>query len=138
VTLHLCGIALPIPQAEVFDEKGRFLGRVDGYWPETATVGEADGRAKYSTAVDGTDASPGAELDLGERVRRAVLEEKEREDRLRDTGLEMARWSTTEILHRPQVVADRVQAAQRRGDPARFTGHVRIVSPAGPWPSNQG
>jgi hypothetical protein len=139
VTLHQLGLALPIPQAEIYDRQGRFLGRVDGYWPDSATVGEADGREKYAKG-DASDrrrsGPPGP--DVAERVRRAVLEEKEREDRIRDTGLEVSRWSTPEILHRAREVADRLRNAQRRGDPGRFTGRVRILDPRGPWPSKPG
>jgi hypothetical protein len=133
VTLHHFRIPLAIPQVKVYNAKGHFLGRVDGYWPDCATVGEADGREKYVAARSpGGDEPADSHADLGELARRAVIQEKEREDRLRDAGLELARWSTPEILHRPQVVAERIRAARRRGDPARFTGYVRIVDQTRP------
>jgi hypothetical protein len=125
VTLHHFGIRLPIPQVDIRDARGRFLGRVDAYWPEQGTVGEADGRMKYGLpdeSVTGSRSDP----TLAELARRAVIREKEREDRLRDTGLEIIRWSTWEIVHQPSAVAERVQRALRRGDRHRFTGSARL------------
>jgi hypothetical protein len=127
--LRQFGIPLPMSQVAIYDAKGRFIGRVDAYWPDRATVGEADGRGKYAIA----EPAAGSGVDeLGEVARRAVIREKEREDRLRDTGLEVVRWSTPDIVHHPSAVAERVHRALRRGDPARFSGVARAVHPPVP------
>ncbi|MGN6636986.1 MAG: type IV toxin-antitoxin system AbiEi family antitoxin domain-containing protein [Oryzihumus sp.] len=112
------GVDLPEPQVTVLDERGRFVGRVDGFWREGATVAEADGVGKYLGAF-GTDPSP-------EGAARAVLEEKRREDRLRDLGLEVARWTWADVRRNPGEVVARIEAARSRGDLARFRG--RLVS----------
>jgi hypothetical protein len=126
VTLHHFGVPLPVPQVDIRDARGRFLGRVDAYWPDRATVGEADGRLKYGLLDDSPTGSRAGGPGLGELARRAVIHEKEREDRLRDTGLEVIRWSTWEIVNQGAAVAERVQRALRRGDPDRFAGSARL------------
>jgi putative AbiEi antitoxin of type IV toxin-antitoxin system len=131
VTLHRFGIPLPVPQVVIRDSRGRFVGRVDGYWPDHVTVGEADGRLKYGIAEHVQERS-GGEAEAGELARRAVLREKEREDRLRDTGVELVRWTTWDIVHQPSAVAERLQRAFRRADPGRFTGvALAALTPAG-------
>jgi hypothetical protein len=127
--LRQFGIPLPVAQVAIYDARGRFIGRVDAYWPDRATVGEADGRAKYAMA----EPAAGSGVDeFGEVAFRAVIREKEREDRLRDTGLEVARWSTRDIVHNPSAVAERVHRALSRGDPARFSGRARSTHPPVP------
>jgi hypothetical protein len=123
--LHGLGVPMPIAQVAIYDARGRFIGRVDAYWADRATVGEADGRVKYGLAEGTLTGSSGS--DLPELARRAVIREKEREDRLRDTGLEVVRWSTADIVHHPSAVAERVHRALRRGDAGRFSGRARIV-----------
>ena len=71
------------------------LARVDHYWPEHRTVAEADGAVKYATAAD-------------------LFEEKRREDRLREAGFEVVRYTWDEALHRPEVVVRRVLSAFAR------------------------
>ena len=67
VALHGLGIDLPTPQIEVFDESGRFVGRVDGMWMAEGTVAEADGEGKYvlgpfdGGGASGKDGMPPAE-----------------------------------------------------------------------------
>jgi len=89
---------LPEPELQVpfFDAAG-LIGRVDFYWKAHRTVGEADGRMKYDQA-------------------RALWDEKRREDRLRELGLQVVRWSHGDITQNPTVVYDRLIAAFRRGD----------------------
>lgn len=126
VALARFGIESAEPQVEIYDARG-LVGRVDSFWELWGVVGEADGVGKYLGAFD-----PG-----GPSARRAaeqVLAEKEREDRLRATGLEVVRWGTDEIVHTPERVADRVWAASRRGDPARFTGRLRHTPEPTPHP----
>ena len=120
VALHGLGIDLPTPQVEIFDEWGRFVGRVDGMWIADGTVAEADGRGKYLLgSPDGDGAS-------GEDAARRVVAEKIREDDLRDLGLEMVRWGSREVRHRPEILARRVDSARARGDIGRFRGRLRV------------
>jgi hypothetical protein len=120
VVLHQHGLPLPVPQVTINDQAGRFIGRVDGFWPDRATVCEADGRTKYRMGRPAAGATAPSDV----LVRRAIFEEKDREDRLRDVGLEVVRWSTREIVHFAPLVADRVRRAHRRGDPSRFVGRA--------------
>lgn len=87
---------LPPPQLQVvlWDEDGPFA-RVDQYWKEHRTVAEADGALKYRTTAD-------------------LFEEKRREDRMRDLGEEVVRYTWDEALRRPQVLAARMWRAFER------------------------
>ena len=84
---------LPAPELQVWlgDADGP-IGRVDQYWAEHRTVAEADGALKYATAVD-------------------LFVEKRREDRLRDAGYEVVRYTWNEALHSPGLVASRLLRA---------------------------
>jgi hypothetical protein len=132
--VRLTYVHIPVaePQVEVYDADGTFLGRVDLAWREKATVGEADGRAKYSLgdwsdlAVADAAQLVDARVEAGIRV---VLAEKTREDALRSVGLEVVRWTTAEILRHLPDVARRIRAAHARGNPSRFTGHFRETRP---------
>lgn len=123
VRLSEQGVELPEPQVEVLDARGRFVARVDGAWRKYGTVCEADGRGKYLKLLD-----PQAPADA-RRVAGAVLTEKQREDALRSTGLEVVRWGTRDVVRDlPEVVA-RVHDAWGRGDPGRFRGTFRQPKP---------
>ena len=111
------GIEPPEPQVVVYDQCGRFLGRVDGLWRDAGVVAEADGTGKYLGEFNPEGAS-------GEAAARVVLAEKVREDRIRDCGLEFVRWSVDEMARDPQAVAERVRRAQTRADPTRFKGRL--------------
>jgi len=91
-----CGFAeqgLPAPDLQVWlgDELGPFA-RVDHYWAAHRTVAEADGALKYVGPAD-------------------LFEEKRREDRLRDAGFEVVRYTWDEALHRPDLLAARLRRA---------------------------
>ena len=73
------GLPAPALQREIRDVDG-LVARVDFLWPDLGVVGEFDGRAKY-----GLD-DPRATADR-------VWKEKLREDRIRATGLVVARWT---------------------------------------------
>ncbi|GAA1252200.1 hypothetical protein [Oryzihumus leptocrescens] len=119
------GVELPEPQVTVLDEWGRFVARVDAMWRAWGVVGEADGRMKYGLGPAGADLA--ARSGLREAFSAgAVFAEKRREDRLRDLGLEVVRWTLDDLLRRPDEVVLRVEAARRRGDARRFRG--RLVS----------
>ncbi|SDQ74146.1 hypothetical protein [Quadrisphaera sp. DSM 44207] len=114
VRLHERGVPLPEPQAVVHDRRGRFLARVDWWWPQHGVVGEADGRVKYRRAGIRTP----------EDADRLLREEKGREDRLRDAGLEVVRYGTRDADGGIEELLDRVGRALARGDPARVHGRI--------------
>ena len=68
------------------------IARVDHYWPAHRTVAEADGALKYTDAA-------------------GLFAEKRREDRLREAGFEVVRYTWDEALGRPELVVARLRAA---------------------------
>jgi len=62
-------------QISVFDERGRFVGRADGGYPELGVLWEYDGKGKY-----------GALLKPGQSPLDALLAEKRREEQLTELG----------------------------------------------------
>lgn len=88
---------LPPPELQVvLSGLGGEPARVDQYWGQYRTVAEADGAAKYVDRV-------------------ALFEEKQREDRMRDAGFEVVRYTWDEALGRPAVIVGRLVRAFRRG-----------------------
>ena len=85
------GLPPPDLQAWLGDDVEAFA-RVDHHWKAHRTVAEADGALKYARPVD-------------------LFEEKRREDRLRDAGYEVVRYTWDEALLRPEVLAARVRRA---------------------------
>ena len=94
-------------QYRVRDERGHVVGRADFALPDHGVLGEFDGKVKYSRFL-----RPGQ--DAGD----AVFEEKLREDRLRDLGWQVVRWTWAD-LSRPKVLADRFARAIARGSERR-------------------
>lgn len=89
--LRLAGLPMPDFQRRISTAIGDFF--VDCYWEGSpGLIGEADGAVKYNR--------PGEAVD-----------EKVREQALRDTGERMVRWLGKEILFRPPVVMTRVANA---------------------------
>ena len=86
VAIRRAGLPEPVLQWSVLGADGRLIGMVDFGWPERRTVGEFDGRVKY-----------GALLRPGQDPGDAVFEEKRREDRLRDQGLAVVRWTWPDL-----------------------------------------
>ncbi len=85
------GLPPPALQVLVADEDGPFA-RMDHAWEEERTVAEADGALKYASAAD-------------------LFLEKRREDRLRDLGWEVVRYTWDDALRRPELLAARVRRA---------------------------
>lgn len=109
------------PQVEVWTPGGRLVARVDVLRRGLAMVGEADGWAKHSMQ----EASASA-------VRRALRAEKQREDALRDLGLEVVRWDARGVLD-PVGREETVQRFRRgvtRASPTRV--RARLVATALP------
>ena len=90
------GMGLPVPelQAEIRDEDGWFVARVDFLFRGQWTIVEFDGLLKYS----------------GDNGRRTLIEEKRREDRLRSLGFNVVRL-TWKDLATPSLVDRRIRAA---------------------------
>ncbi|MGY1772943.1 hypothetical protein [Blastococcus sp. SYSU D00813] len=102
VLIHQLGLPAPDLQVEVRRADGSRIGSCDSGWEDERTVGELDGRITYGRLRPGQD--PGD----------AVFAEKLREDDVRDTGREVARWVWAD-LDRPQRVGDRLLRAFARG-----------------------
>lgn len=103
---------LPAPelQVEVRDLEGRLIGIVDFLWRAQRTVCEMDGLFKC-------DGDP-----------LALRREKQREDDLRRTGLEVVRGLWSEADRRPALLCRRVEEAFELG--ARFRDRpVRYLLP---------
>jgi hypothetical protein len=115
------GVPAPCWQVDVLDEQGRFVARVDAWWPE-GVAGESDGRAKYLLAAEergGADAA---------RLARVLHEEREREQRLRRLGVDVVRWGARDVLQpdRARALAEHLRARlAAAGRQAPFTGRVR-------------
>jgi very-short-patch-repair endonuclease len=92
--MHEHGLRPPALQVVIADADGPFA-RVDHYWEECRTVGEADGAVKYTSPA-------------------ALFEEKQREDRLRDLGLSVVRYTWREMYEHPVLVMARFERAFAR------------------------
>jgi hypothetical protein len=107
VVLHEQGLPKPDLQVEVYDDRGYFLARSDFGWIERRTLGEFDGQGKY-----------GALRRPDQTAEDVVLDEKAREDRLRDHGWQIARWNWS-VLRTPSELRARVERAFARARPDR-------------------
>jgi hypothetical protein len=97
VALDRAGLPKPVLQWKVTDRDGELIGYTDFGWPQLRTVGEFDGQVKY-----------GRLLRPGQQPGDAVFAEKLREDRLRDQGLSVVRWTWADLAHFGPV-ADRIR-----------------------------
>ncbi len=103
VVLHHLGLPPTSLQHEVRDERGRFVARADFGWEEHRTLGEFDGLVKYEKL-----------LRPGQSAADAVVEEKRREDAVRDLDWQVVRWVRAD-LQRPGELRARLLRAFRRG-----------------------
>lgn len=87
---QLAGLPAPVLQAEIRTPLGVFYP--DFYWPEFGVVGECDGAGKYDRP-------------------NSILDEKRREQALRDAVKGMVRWLASEIMFQPWIVVERVARA---------------------------
>ncbi len=92
---HNLGLPTPWLTQWVYDASGAFLGRVDFLFPE-GVIGEFDGEGKYES-----------------NPVRAVIDEKNRQNRLHDLGWVVVRWDWRD-LSKPDVLAERLHGAFRR------------------------
>jgi predicted transcriptional regulator of viral defense system len=107
VCQHQCGIDRPLTQVCVYDDAA-FIGRVDDFWPQHATVGETDGLAKY--------ADPS--------ILRA---EKLRQERLERTGLQVVRVVARDVTVDVVRTGARYREAFARGREALARGATRFT-----------
>lgn len=89
--MHEAGLPTPESQVWIGDADGPFA-RVDHCWRDRRVVAEADGALKY------TDRS-------------ALFEEKRREDRIREAGFQVVRYTWDEMLRTPDLVMARIRRA---------------------------
>jgi hypothetical protein len=101
VVIAQLGLPKPDLQVDIFGPDGEHLGRVDFDWPDRRTVGEFDGRIKYGRA-----------LRPGQPIEEVLVDEKVREDRIRDTDRRMLRWIWPE-LWTPNKFGTRLDRALR-------------------------
>lgn len=98
VLFHRAGIPAPDLQHEVVGRDGPWVATVDFWWGgRHPVVGEFDGGIKY-----------GRLLRPGQEPGDAVVQEKIREDMLRDLGLAVVRW-TWQDLAEPSYLLDRLR-----------------------------
>ena len=94
------GLPAPIPQHEVFDDAGQFIGRVDFAWPKLGIFVEFDGRVKYEKL-----------LKPGESASDVVVREKRREERI----VEVTGWMCIRVtwadLKNSGALLDRIHRA---------------------------
>lgn len=110
-------LPVPIPQAEIRDDMGRFVARTDLLWDEQRVAGEADGDVKYTDPYESKGETP-------------LLSEKRRQEDIEAQGLLVVRWNLDGILRRGGVTEQRIREAFRRS--------ARLHLPNPPdWPPDQ-
>lgn len=102
LALHDLGMPEPVPQFEVRDGRGTFIGRVDLALPTLRILIEFDGMEKYHRFRR-----------PGESIADMVMREKRREDRLRETTGWIVIRITWADLHDLPELARRIRAAAR-------------------------
>lgn len=116
VLFALHGMPKPELQVPLHDRSGFLVARVDFDFAEFGTIGEFDGLGKYSTL-----------LRPGLTPADAVIQEKIREDRIRDTGRQVVRWTSRDLAN-PGVLLQRFGAAfARAGFPGWAPSAPRVV-----------
>jgi hypothetical protein len=96
------GLPAPVLQAQFWDGTRWMAERVDFWWPDFRTIGEADGLGKFEAATP------------AER-RRLLRRYQERDQRLADRDLEIVHFGWEDAVLRPDPLIGRFQAAFSRG-----------------------
>jgi hypothetical protein len=134
-TLAISGLPVPEPQVSVYDLRGRFVGRLDGWWDDVAVALEPDGSGKYLTGLGAISNDVDAAADqVAQHVRRALVRQNDRERRLEDLGVLVVRWGTYDVVQRPRVVVARAGRARAHRDRQAFTGRLVRSQPWQPRP----
>jgi hypothetical protein len=110
--VHRWGLPVGIPQVNILDGDGRFMGRADVLWPDEGLVGEADGVDKY--LLDGSSS---------EAVLHRLEAESVREQGFRRLGLEVARWGPRDAISGDEIYS-RFRAAARVDGLAGIRGQL--------------
>ena len=103
VGIHRIGFPAPVLQARFEDARG-LIGFVDFWWPDQDVIGEFDGLGKYLRE----------EFTEGRTAAEVVLEEKDRENRLRAMGPRVGRWGWTVARNRSALATVLRDAGLRR------------------------
>ncbi|TLM72941.1 type IV toxin-antitoxin system AbiEi family antitoxin domain-containing protein [Pseudarthrobacter sp. NamB4] len=104
--IHLAGFEAPVLQQGISDAAG-LVGYTDFYWKHPRVIGEFDGEEKYVKP----------EYLNGRTASQAVVAEKERENRIRATGMKVVRWDWADLME-PGTLERKLAAA---GVPRRRT-----------------
>jgi hypothetical protein len=96
------GLPTPILQVQFWNGTRWLTERVDFWWPQYRTVGEADGLEKFEAAT------------ASER-RRLLRRSFERDQRLADLGLELVHFGWEDAVRRPANLIHRFETAFARG-----------------------
>lgn len=116
------GLPVPFLQAQFWSDHGWMEERVDLWWPDFRTVGEADGLEKFEAAT------PAAR-------RRLLRRSFHRDQRLADLGVELVHFGWEDVVSHPDQLIRRLQAAFTRG--SRRTNPTPTWRPA-PLPDTAG
>ncbi|NJC21671.1 hypothetical protein BJ994_000747 [Arthrobacter pigmenti] len=103
--VHMAELGFPAPELQhpVMDERG-LVAKADFYWKDHALVGEFDGRGKYMKP----------EYLQGRTPAQAVIDEKNRENRIRATGKNVVRWEWNEAVNPNALARDLTKAGLPR------------------------
>jgi hypothetical protein len=103
VALADFGLPAPLPQAEIRDDRGVLVARVDFLFEQYGVIVEFDGAVKY-----------------GEGGRAALIAEKVREDRLRDLGYQVVRVTWADLKTPAALLNSLRRAIARSGAVAGY------------------
>lgn len=107
------GLPRPQTQLTVCTDDGRVAGRADFAWTDHGHVGEFDGLVKYGRLNQGVE--PG----------QVLVDEKEREDRIRSCGFGVSRWTWADLsADRRAATAARIRADLERSRRLYRTGVI--------------
>jgi hypothetical protein len=108
VNMYRIGCPKPLLQQRFDDHRG-LIGVSEFFWEESAKVGEADGKAKYTDS----------RYRRGRSLEQVLLDEKERADRIRALGLDVSRWGWATALDPDKLRRHLVAAGLPMGHPWR-------------------
>ena len=109
IAFDVLGLPQPSQQVLVFDEAG-LIARVDFLFEDHNTIGEFDGLIKYS----------------GDDGKQVVIDEKRREDRLRQAGAEVFRFDWAESATKSPSIRRKALAAFERAHHSNIKPTFRI------------
>ncbi|HEY3562001.1 MAG TPA: hypothetical protein VGL05_31255 [Kribbella sp.] len=116
----MAGLPAPVLQVQFFDGFGWMPERVDFWWPQFRTIGEADGLAKYEAGTP-------------EERRRRIRRAHHRDHRLGDLGVELVHFGFEDVLAPGSGFGNRFRSAFARGaarttEPPRWRVHPLAAS----------